>query len=355
MKPRIFIGSSTESLSIAYAIQENLEHDADSTVWTQDAFQLSSNTIDDLLKVVESTDFAIFVFSPDDTINIRNSTAHITRDNVIFEFGLFIGRLGKERVFYLIPRDEENLHLPTDLIGITPGKYFAKRGDGNLKAALGPFCNQVQLIIKEFNYQNVNGLASESLEAKRIAVNKPRFWEYLLFAELMEQKIEPILNKFDEFFQDLIFVPTKTVSEPECLTLLANAFKDYGNFLTLFLKIIQDEFKKSVGEQGVPGVPLEIKNVADKLTTLANEFFLWEYSLKGLNAPTGLDEIKSEMLGWSKTIMTPLRNLPERLRKLVDAHINGGEKEYAIPGFDIPEESMTRVKTLFNNYKPTGF
>jgi hypothetical protein len=35
MKPKLFIGSSTEALNIAYAIQENLQHDVLSKVWTQ--------------------------------------------------------------------------------------------------------------------------------------------------------------------------------------------------------------------------------------------------------------------------------------------------------------------------------
>jgi len=49
MKPRIFIGSSSEKLEIAYAIQQNIEHDAQPTVWTQGIFQLSNSTLDSLL------------------------------------------------------------------------------------------------------------------------------------------------------------------------------------------------------------------------------------------------------------------------------------------------------------------
>ena len=148
-RPTIFIGSSVENLALAYAIQSNLEHDSDPTVWTQGVFQLSSSAIKDLLRTLNVADFAVFVFSPDDVTNIRKQEMQTIRDNVVFEMGMFIGGLGVERTFFVIPQDTEKLHLPTDLIGIEPGKYNSKRGDGNLRAALGPVCHEIGKKMKE--------------------------------------------------------------------------------------------------------------------------------------------------------------------------------------------------------------
>jgi predicted nucleotide-binding protein len=128
MKPRVFIGSSVEGLSIAYSIQQNLTHDAEVTVWDQGVFELSSATIESLLKILDDSDFGIFVFSNDDIKQIRGKELNTIRDNVLFEFGLFIGKLSRERVYFIIPTDTE-LHLPTDLLGITPGKFDPNRED----------------------------------------------------------------------------------------------------------------------------------------------------------------------------------------------------------------------------------
>jgi len=143
-KPKLFIGSSVEGLEVAYAIQTELEHDSEPTVWSQGVFNLTQSTLHDLLSVLDTYDAAIFVMSPDDVIKMRGQSHAVTRDNVIFELGMFIGRLGPERTFMVTPRNSQDLHIPTDLLGITPGIYDNERSDGNLQAALGPFCFKVR-------------------------------------------------------------------------------------------------------------------------------------------------------------------------------------------------------------------
>ena len=147
MKPAVFIGSSVESLKIAYAVQEELTHDAEITVWSQGIFKLSSTTLDDFLAALDVSDFSIFIFSPDDVVKIGGQEFLSTRDNVIFELGLFIGRLGKQRNFFVLPKDHNNFRLPSDLLGVTPATFDANRSDGNLQAALGPACNKIRASI----------------------------------------------------------------------------------------------------------------------------------------------------------------------------------------------------------------
>lgn len=154
MKPKVFIGSSVEGLKVAYAIQENLEHDVLCTPWNQGVFELSGNTLENLISSLDKFDFAIFVLSADDVLKIRKAEFTTVRDNVIFELGLFIGKMGKDKVFFVIPRHQENLHLPTDLAGITPGSYDDGVRD-DLRSALGPFCNKVRRQINSFT-ENLN-------------------------------------------------------------------------------------------------------------------------------------------------------------------------------------------------------
>jgi hypothetical protein len=149
--PRVFIGSSTESLEIAETIQELLDYETEPTVWSQGVFRPSSFALVDLVQASRSFDFAIFAFAPDDVLVMRGKTAPSVRDNVVFELGLFIGALEPTRCFIVVPRDCESLHLPTDLLGIAPVTYRSDRGDRRLQASLGPACLQVRRAIRDLH------------------------------------------------------------------------------------------------------------------------------------------------------------------------------------------------------------
>ena len=62
-----------------------------------------------------------------------------TTCNVIFELGLFMGRLGKARAILMEPR-EEGVKLPSDLAGITTIPYKYEAGV-DAAALMGPACN----------------------------------------------------------------------------------------------------------------------------------------------------------------------------------------------------------------------
>jgi Predicted nucleotide-binding protein containing TIR-like domain len=146
MKPKVFIGSSSEGLEIAYALQSNLEDDGEITVWTQDVFRPSEFVLESLLKQLDTADVGIFVFSPDDTVVIRGGEHPAVRDNVILEVGLYVGRLGRDRCFIVLPRGS-NPRLPSDLLGVTILNFDGARADGRLEAALGPASSKIRLAL----------------------------------------------------------------------------------------------------------------------------------------------------------------------------------------------------------------
>ncbi|WP_308366983.1 MULTISPECIES: nucleotide-binding protein [unclassified Microbulbifer] len=165
-KPRLFIASSVESLSVAEAVNVNLDHEFEVTLWKNGTFKLSSSAIDDLVEKSSFVDFALFIFAPDDITTIRSRSEHVVRDNVIFEMGLFVGAIGKSRSFILKPRNIE-MHLPTDLLGVTPADYNASRSDGDLVSATNRACSLIKAEVERLGLINHESLS----ESKKIIAN----------------------------------------------------------------------------------------------------------------------------------------------------------------------------------------
>jgi CRP/FNR family cyclic AMP-dependent transcriptional regulator len=145
-KPFLFIGSSVESLPIAREIQSGLSHaPVLATVRTDGVFRASRTSIENLVTTVAKSDFALLVLTPDDTVTSRDETKAVPRDNCIFELGLFMGALGRDRTLIVKPRGED-IKMPSDLLGITPLDYTPGSPD-TLAARLGPACNDIRKIV----------------------------------------------------------------------------------------------------------------------------------------------------------------------------------------------------------------
>jgi hypothetical protein len=147
--PILFVGCSSESIELGEAVQSNLASVAHVKLWNQGTFKPTHSYLRDLLHECKSAAFAIFILSPDDITRSRNAEEVSPRDNIIFEAGLFMGALGEERVFLLLPKNLE-IKIPTDLSGITMPPYTAPpREGGSWQAALGFATNQIKNSIRE--------------------------------------------------------------------------------------------------------------------------------------------------------------------------------------------------------------
>ena len=149
MRPTLFIGSSTESLDIAYAAQSNLEDVAEVLVWTQGIFELTKSYLESLLDALDDTEFGLFIFQADDVTKIRGTETRTARDNVVFELGLFIGRLGREHTYILIPKGIGDFRLPSDLLGISTATFQPPSKPERMQAALGPACHLIRDAIRK--------------------------------------------------------------------------------------------------------------------------------------------------------------------------------------------------------------
>lgn len=119
MKKRIFIGSSSEQLATLNKVIDLLGDEYDCIPWT-DAFGLNASGLDSLIKQTRLADYSILLATKDDVTKERGESLTKPRDNVIFEFGLFLGAAGADRCYLLA---EKTADLPSDLDGINLAKF----------------------------------------------------------------------------------------------------------------------------------------------------------------------------------------------------------------------------------------
>lgn len=144
---RVFVICSTEALPIARILANAFEYDPFAVeIWNEGCFKISNYTLQDLEAAVDNSDFAIAIAHADDHTESRDQHWPSPRDNVIFELGLFMGRLGRARAILMEPRDQD-IKLPSDLAGITTIPYrFEKNGEN--QRLMGPACNKLRDHIK---------------------------------------------------------------------------------------------------------------------------------------------------------------------------------------------------------------
>jgi hypothetical protein len=147
-KPTLFVGSSTEGLEFARAVRARLYSDAEIQLWDE-GFVLPGDTIvETLLLALPRFDFAILVLTPDDLLLSREKEIYGPRDNVVFELGLFMGRLGRHRTF-LVHQTNTDVKIPSDLKGITLAGYEWSGSKKNYQQAVGPACDKIRNRIQE--------------------------------------------------------------------------------------------------------------------------------------------------------------------------------------------------------------
>lgn len=154
-RPALFVGSSSEGQRIAEAVQVLLDPVCEVELWTQGIFGLTQGTLESLVLALSRFDFALLVLTADDLTVSRGTEKAAARDNVLFELGLFIGFLGRDRTFMLYDRTKPPA-LPSDLAGVAAAT-FAPHASGNLEASLGAPSTRIRNAIERFGIRKDKG------------------------------------------------------------------------------------------------------------------------------------------------------------------------------------------------------
>jgi hypothetical protein len=145
-KPTVFIGSSSEESATLTTVTRLLKPFATVTPWTcGDEFKrIGDYFLDSLITASENFDFAVLIFGPDDLVTSREELYYAPRDNVVFELGLFISKLGRTNTFIIAPRLwRSGLKILSDLQGLNIAEYDPPERKKDLEAHLKKVCKKI--------------------------------------------------------------------------------------------------------------------------------------------------------------------------------------------------------------------
>jgi len=115
---RIFIGSSSEGTALEAAGMRPL-------LWSN-FFKTRDLPLQELDRRMADADGAILVGSADDRLVSRGKEFNQMRDNVLLEYGLFAGHLGRHRCILLMP-DHPLFRIPSDFLGVAGFELYTEQ------------------------------------------------------------------------------------------------------------------------------------------------------------------------------------------------------------------------------------
>jgi hypothetical protein len=176
--------SSAEGLAFAEFIKSRLTDFIIITVF-ETPFKYDISPLDSLIETAKSVDFAIFIFSPDDLVTVRGRNYQSARDNIIFEFGVYISLLGRMNVFAVMPRSND-FRIPSDLQGINFASY-----DPTQIESIDPVLKHIKKSISSFDKNEKQQIEKNKSETTGISSSE---WHVFLSYSRKDKSFKDELN-----------------------------------------------------------------------------------------------------------------------------------------------------------------
>jgi hypothetical protein len=235
-RPKVFIGSSSAGLETAREIQNQLFDAADLTVWNKEDW-LNKGTLERLMEILDIYNFAIMVLRPDDVIEIKGEKKTTTRDNVLLELGLFMGKHGREKVF-IVFQDDENQRIASDLLGINFALF-----NTDSEASLAVACNKIRKQMLQV-WGKDQQKAKEQKKALAASEDNPLTYEAGMLYRILNAASSPQYKPIDYSYLLKPFAPVGEQSLAKISEVKLVAEQLFYYYMLTHLKAAQNESQR---------------------------------------------------------------------------------------------------------------
>lgn len=204
-------------------------------------------------------------------------------------------------------------------------------------------------LLKVYSVQQSEGrllplkeFATESPRARKIAIERPDNWEYLITIELLKSKLSEVRRNYNDVERGLAFKRSRTMRASEFSGFVNAKMRDLELLLPAFTVTLEEEIPASWGVPGEAGDAMEIKRAVDRLITACNELVEWESDLVSVHAPEVFENVALLMRGLTSELLSEIERFVQELSKPFEQPNPAGEYNIKLK-FDFPEDKTNQI------------
>lgn len=357
-KPTIFVSSTCYDLKqIRQNLKDFIENELgyEAILSEYDSFPINPdiNTVNNCIRVVEErADIFVLIIggrygyvSPNNNKSITNMEYLRARSK-----GIPIFAFVDQSIINILPVWEKN--IDGDFSGVVDSTKIFEFVDnvrnkdsiwvyefnsGNnitscLKKQLAYLVNDSLMLRKHFYKEGVSSkILQYSGRVFELAIEKPDFWEYLLLAAVLKDKLSQLDDLRYDLKYGLFMEKTSVLEEPQEIISYVQAKSSEltnrtGMIDTLFNKALQE----ALGAPGTPGNAEHIIYVAEKLIDVYVNVHKWTLQFKSVVVPEEFENLISAVSHLSDTVIEDIENFisdfEEGINRLIMEHTGEPQK-----------------------------
>ena len=186
----------------------------------------------------------------------------------------------------------------------------------------GDILQQLDLILekleqpdREFGREPITWVPRDLEEKHELLVQRPPFWEYLLFAGALKKGKDDFELKWRDFQVGYAARTSRYLDDHEAINYLGNAWNDVQSILDGMMPVLAEEAQEQAfGPPGQPGNPIFIEHSAKRIVGVYEELLNWAADLRG----TRVSERMSRAFGLAARVAgRPAREIREFIDSVV--------------------------------------
>ncbi|CAE6946358.1 hypothetical protein R69608_05543 [Paraburkholderia nemoris] len=162
---------------------------------------------------------------------------------------------------------------------------------------------------------------------ERIILEKGRFWEHRLTAEMLRFEMSPILRRWSALARGLYIKPTTRIESSEFTSWLSERMQELEQLAAAFSTLVNSEFGRAWGEPGVAGSDVEIVAVCRLVAEMCASALAWEESVRFSRVNEPFSEVHALLSGAAADFIEQAEKIPEFLSAVVEQSPEGGTHE----------------------------